>query len=134
MAFEPTERIYQYRMNQAPRTLGDGSGIVLFDIAAVWQEVGTAELEVWYEIPGYHQDFCVPAEDVEVVLSVPVGQAIAALKTALGDNLETKPVSVFGWATATIKERMDANEYSDAMCDQLNTLITTYKTYPFVFG
>jgi len=134
MAFTPTERIYQYRMNRSPRAMADGSGVVIFDIDAVWQEVGTDEPETWYTIPGYHQDFCVPAEDVEAILAVPVGQAIGALKTALGNNLETKPAKIFGWAIETIKARMDANEYAAAMRDQLDALITEHMTYPFVFS
>jgi len=125
---------FQYRMNRAPRVDLDGSGIVVIFITAVYQDVTTADPDEWFDVPERTKDFNVPAADVETVLAVPVGQAISALKTALATNIDTVKVPIIGWGLVELEAFMDANDRATAARDALDTLITTYKVYPFVFS
>ena len=125
---------FQYRMNRAPRVDLDGSGIVVIFITAVYQDVTTVDPDEWFDVPERTKDFNVPAADVETVLAVPVGQAISALKEALKSNIDTVKVPIIGWGLVELEAFMDANDRAMAARDALDTLITTYKVYPFVFS
>ena len=125
---------FQYRMDLPPRTLNDGSGMVVIRITAMYQDQLTADPDEWFIVPGRSKDFCVPAEDVEQVLSVPVGQALDTLKVVLAANLNTTNEPVTGWGAAELETYMDNNLRAQVARDDLDELITTYKTYPFVFS
>ena len=125
---------FQYRMNRAPRVDLDGSGIVVIFITAVYQDVTTTDPDEWFDVPERTKDFNVPAADIETVLAVPVGQAISALKEALKSNIDTVKVPIIGWNPIELEAFMDANDRATAARDALDTLITTYKVYPFVFS
>ena len=125
---------FQYRMNRAPRVDLDGSGIVVIFITAVYQDVTTTDPDEWFDVPERTKDFNVPAADIETVLAVPVGQAISALKEALKSNIDTVKVPIIGWGLVELEAFMDANDRATAARDALDTLITTYKVYPFVFS
>ena len=125
---------FQYRMNRAPRVDLDGSGIVVIFITAVYQDVTTTDPDEWFDVPERTKDFNVPAADIETVLAVPVGQAISALKEALKSNIDTVKVPIIGWGLVELEAFMDANDRAAAARDALDTLITTYKVYPFVFS
>ena len=125
---------FEYQMNRAPRVDLDGSGIIVISITAKYQDVTTVDPDEWFDVPGRSKDFNVPAEDVEQILAVPVGQAISALKSALAANLNTIKEPIDGWGLAQLEAFMDNNDRASAARDALDTLITTYRSYPFVFS
>lgn len=122
-------------MNQAPRATLDGSGVVIHDISAVCRVAGSND--AWIDVPGRHQDICVPVAELEEMLAQPSNNAkVAAYKAALARNLNTFPVAIQGWGFDQLETLMDANDRARAARDAADLLITQtfHLVYPFTFA
>ncbi len=127
-------RTYQYRMQVAPSSRLDGSGMVDHDIYKIYSEDAGV---TWPEVPGLHKTIQVPAAELKVVLDTPgTGNKVAAYKQALASNLNTQGVPITGWGDAQCEAKLDANEASALEKDRAITFITVTlgKTFPLEFG
>lgn len=125
----------KYRLQSAPSSTLDGSGMVMHDTWAIYRLEGSSD--PWVTVPGRHKTICVPADELQVVLDMSNGAAkVAAYKQALVDNLDTIPTPVTGWSAAQLEALLDANDAAATEADRANTYITVTlgESYPVDFS
>jgi hypothetical protein len=110
-------REFKYQVQSVPSASTDGTGMVHFDVFAVWRTAGTDD--PYAVIPGKHKTVLVPAADLATVNAMPHGSGAAriakntAYKTLVKSNLltpaPTPPTVSVGWEDADFDTLLDAN-------------------------
>ena len=122
---------FRYSLTQAPQARTDGSGCVDHQIIAQYDEG-----EGWLVVPSHNKTFCIPADELAVVLAMSNGAAkVQAYKQVLIDNIDTAPQAVTGWAVAQMQAMIDGNNASaeaGADADEYIT-VTLGQSYPVPF-
>lgn len=123
---------FKYRLQSAPQATLDGSAMVQHDTFAISREEGSED--EWAIVPGRHKTINVPAAELQAALAD--AQPVQAYKNALVRNLNTMPVPISGWDTASLESLMDANDASGeagSAADEYIT-VTLGLSYPVDFS
>lgn len=130
---------FQYQLSGAPRINTDGTGMVMFDIWAVYRLLVT---DPWTPVPGRHHDIQVPWNELKVVNDMPhtntaqKNAKVVALKNALAKNLDTVGVVPYGWSIPRMQAVLDANDGAAAESPRMDSFlrVTMAQTYPITFA
>ena len=142
----------RFRMLRAPEATVDGSLIVKHDIMAIFSEDGVD----WFPVPSHHKEICIPANELDVVLSMPHGNAaerqakIQAYKDLILLRRAVQPIAyprppVSDWSKAGIEAYVVAyrealetingiNTDATATAEAANTFITVTLNQSFEDG
>ena len=123
---------YKYRIAGKPEARLDGSGCVDHDIYALV----SSDTANWAVIPGRHKTVSVPGADLLTALaSGTSAQKIVKYKNLLATNLNTSPVSLVGWDSASLASLMAANDAAAAASLAANAFILSVVSgYPVDFA
>ena len=116
----------------APAARNDGSGMVDHQITAEYE----VESGSWATVPARNKTFCVPADELAVVMAkTNTGAKVTAYKQLLADNIGTQPSPVTGWALAQLQEMYTANEAAASAAADADDYITNtlHQNYPVAF-
>ncbi len=130
---------FRYSLDIAPAARNDGSSCIDHQVHAESSPDGTN----WSVIPDRgNKTICIPGAALKVVMDMPHAttpqkQAKAlAYKVALAANLDTAPVAIVGWDSASLTEMMTANDLATAQAILADTFLRVVMglTYPIRFG
>ncbi len=129
---------FRYSLDVAPAARNDGSSCVDHQVHAESSPDGTN----WTVIPARNKTVCIPGAALKVVMDMPQGTQAQknakanAYKMCLAANLDTAPVAITGWDSASLTEMMTANDLATAQATAADLFlrITMGLIYPIRFG
>jgi len=125
-----TDYVFKYRVQSAPEAQTNGSGMIAFDMYAVYSEVDSGDPFV--VVPGYHKTALISAAALKVANDMPsstTAEKVAkntAIKNLLSAALgiDIYPTSTALWDTTSLESYMDANDSAALETARLNVYIT----------
>lgn len=128
----------RYSLEGTPAGRNDGSGYVDHQVKAQTDDSGD-----WFDIPGYHKTFVVPADEIDTVMAMPDSTGTErqaknqAYKTLLINHANDFPVALLGptppsttdWTNAGLEQyKLDYATWEAAYQDWLDEEFTPINT------